>query len=515
MCKENDILYLEINIECESGLDKITINEQEEYYCKGKKELVFDRKAEEGEQINFKIKLKGVENEEKYSLVATDKPNIIITNDDKILDGISKKVEIVYPEGDNLINYYSKNGGKTWEIYSGSFEINPNDKICIAAKSEFEENKTIQPIPLYSVAIAESILDATENIIEESGYYKIMVDEEQYYIHAYVKEEDTVIEQDTAYGDAYDIETINYGVGTITNEAKNMIILKVKGNLTIEEGKTLSAYGTEERGSPKGLLVYASGKIANNGTISMTGNGAKAEGQNVYLWKNSIAGQDNNGIGGEYEYIPRLGAEGANSNATPIGTYQIVNPNISGAEGVGRKLAGGASGGAGEVGAGAVGRGGKGGQATSYSGGGGGGGTATRDWTMAPYNASLYIGGKGHITTENNFLGTAYDGRTVGGGLLIVYASNIEIGENGVFESAGKSVNGSSWAYKVPNADKEYRAGGAGGGSGGGSINIFYKDGITGSEASKFKVIAESYSPAGTYNVGSIATGTYVPLDIQ
>ena len=39
-----------------------------------------------------------------------------------------------------------------------------------------------------------------------------------------------------------------------------------------------------------------------NGTISMTARGAKAEGQNVYLWKN---------LDGSYEYVPAVGATGA------------------------------------------------------------------------------------------------------------------------------------------------------------------------------------------------------------
>ena len=39
-------------------------------------------------------------------------------------------------------------------------------------------------------------------------------------------------------------------------------------------------------GGPKGMFIYCTGTITNNGTIDMTARGAKAVGQNVYLWKN-------------------------------------------------------------------------------------------------------------------------------------------------------------------------------------------------------------------------------------
>ena len=136
-----------------------------------------------------------------------------------------------------------------------------------------------------------------------------------------------------------------------------------------------------------------------------------------------------------------------------------------------------------------------------------GGGTATKDVRQTPKNASYYTGGQGVLSTgETWFQGTAYDGQTLGGGLLIVYANTLSMGETGRFASAGKPINGSCWAYKYQ--ERWYRSGGAGGGSGGGSINIFYNDSIEGIDSSKF-IVTESYSPSGTYNVGSIQTGTY------
>ena len=81
-----------------------------------------------------------------------------------------------------------------------------------------------------------------------------------------------------------------------------MIVLKVNGNLTVDEGAKLTAYASKDGyGGPKGMTIYCTGTLTNNGTISMTARGAKAEGQNVYLWKNP----DN-----IFEYIPAIGGNG-------------------------------------------------------------------------------------------------------------------------------------------------------------------------------------------------------------
>ena len=50
-------------------------------------------------------------------------------------------------------------------------------------------------------------------------------------------------------------------------------------------------------GGPKGMIVYCTGTLENNGDISMTCRGAYAKGQNVYLYKNS-----NN----TYEFVPAI-----------------------------------------------------------------------------------------------------------------------------------------------------------------------------------------------------------------
>ena len=77
-----------------------------------------------------------------------------------------------------------------------------------------------------------------------------------------------------------------------------MVILKIDGDLTVNSGITFTACKSDNGyGGPKGMLIYCTGTLTNNGTISMTARGAKASGQNVYLWQN---------LNGEYEYIPAV-----------------------------------------------------------------------------------------------------------------------------------------------------------------------------------------------------------------
>ncbi len=92
-------------------------------------------------------------------------------------------------------------------------------------------------------------------------------------------------------------------IGTANAYASNTVVLKVKGNLEIQDEVTLTAI-TGAYGGPKGLIVYCEESVTNNGTINMTARGAKALGQNVYLWKNA---------NGTFEYVPTQGGAGGNS----------------------------------------------------------------------------------------------------------------------------------------------------------------------------------------------------------
>ena len=315
---------------------------------------------------------------------------------------------------------------------------------------------------------AESILDALSNNNLTSGYYSIKANGEEYPVHLYVLEGDQTFSTNKTFGDADDI-------GTSTEYAKNMVVVKVKGNLTINNGVTVEPYYTEY-GGPKGFTLYIDGTLTNNGTIDNS-HGAKAEGQNVYLYKN------NNGT---YETVPATGAAGGAS----IKNLEYGAAGNNGQEGKNRATGGGASGGSGGTNPLASGSGSSG---TSYSGGSGGGGiycvsgTCNQPGNNASTNGGA--GGTGVVSADgytvyasggagNNAGKSAYStGRTDGntqntqaesgtGGLLIIYADTIS--NNGNITANGSNVNGKKYS------DENRHAGG--GASGAGSINIFFNN---------------------------------------
>lgn len=230
--------------------------------------------------------------------------------------------------------------------------------------------------------IYSSILSEIPDI-EESGEQEIRVigkigeekEEVNYLINAIVYKGNLILDGETEVEGAtlnekvYAFGSENDVAKSTTELAKNTVVLKVEGDLTIKEGVTVEAVKSAEGfGGPKGMIIYCTGTLTNNGRISMSQNGAYANGENVYLWEN----QDKTGSSGAFEYVPKLGRGGSGPGGLPGGNYTFVYP-IANTHGTGRQTAGGASGGAARIGAGQTSgiRGGNGGQGTSYSGGGG------------------------------------------------------------------------------------------------------------------------------------------------
>ena len=140
----------------------------------------------------------------------------------------------------------------------------------------------------------DSLINVVKNI-HDSGYYNIVVSDEQYNIHLYVLKGNQKWETNQIFGDESD-------VANEESYASNMVVVKIEGDLEIENNSIVTSYVSPNGyGGPKGMLIYCTGTIVNNGKISMTARGAYAKGQNVYLWKNED---------GSYEYIPAIGAEG-------------------------------------------------------------------------------------------------------------------------------------------------------------------------------------------------------------
>lgn len=119
--------------------------------------------------------------------------------------------------------------------------------------------------------------------------------------------------------------------GNTGDIGKNTVVLKVEGDLTIETGKTLTSIGDagsqpkgkiDQGNGPKGMIIYCNGCLTNNGTISMTGKGSRAIGQNVYLFKNADE---------SFEYIPKVGGNAGAANA--VGGRATIKRGLAGGGG--------------------------------------------------------------------------------------------------------------------------------------------------------------------------------------
>ena len=368
MAENGEDYEILITVENSNGIEKIT-GEDITIEGKGKQKIAIDRNLKEGQEYQMRIKPVG-EAEELYTLVASKKPNIVITNIDTTGNGSTKTVNIEYPNNENLINYYSLDDGATWSEYTNELNILEVDNKTIAAKSEWKEGKTIENVAeKWPLVISDSLLSATKKaIMKVNTRYRIAVKDEEYKVHTYVQNGNLILEENRAYGYAKD-------VGTANSDAECMVILKVNGDLTINNNVTLTAYGNNY-GGPKGMLLYVTGNLENSGTITMTARGAKAAGQNVYMWKNQ------NAANAEYEFIPKEGASGANGieSKNTKGEH-----GLNGNNGENRQTGGGGSGGAHYYSRNNVTVfSGNGASGTSYSGGTGGGGS------YCTYNRRIY-----------------------------------------------------------------------------------------------------------------------------
>ena len=247
--------------------------------------------------------------------------------------------------------------------------------------------------------------------------------------------------ENKTFGDEHDVATKD-------DYAQNMVIVKVNGDLTVDKGVTVSPYYDKNYGGPKGFTLYVTGKLTNKGTIDNS-HGAKAEGQDVYLWKNAD---------GSYEYVPKVGGSGGSGGASRDG----VN-GVNGVSGTGRQTGGGGSGASYTN---SSYKSGSGSDGTSYSGGTGGGGVDQGSASSGELNGGRGGSGYGHNSNSvgsgagnpgGECRGNCNVGSTGTGGLLIIYADGYE--NHGTIKADGKNGGTGNLA--------------PGGSSGGGSINIF------------------------------------------
>lgn len=351
----------------------------------------------------------------------------------------------------------------------------------------------------------ESILKCVEENSLQSGNYTFVVNGEEYPAEVYNYEEDVnyVAKLELKIGN----NDYN-GLGSNVSDER-MLVLKYNGNLTVGENIELKPSTRK-----KGMYVYVANTVENNGTISMTARGASAEGQDVYLWKNTD---------GSYEYVPAIGATGGEE--VTVGDYSGA-VGQEGKTGNNRQTGGGGSGGAKAYNYASV-TSGKGGTGTSYSGGAGGGACASNGGTYKAEDGSS-TGGAGGNANKNpvgeivgggagnpagyTIVGNnepSYDGNDGTGGLLILYANIIQ--NNGRIESQGTK------AYNN-NVNQ------VGGSSGGGSVNVFYKQDIRygditakgGESANGVQNTAAAGGAGGdgTVTIGKIENGNYTENQI-
>lgn len=296
----------------------------------------------------------------------------------------------------------------------------------------------------------------------------------------------------------YEFGDVDKDVSTGSDYAQNTVVLKVEGNLTINENVTLTTVKNANGwGGPKGLIIYCTGALTNNGTIDMTARGAYAKGQNVYIFKNTNTSN-------QYEFIPKQGAEGG--PGVTAGRNQTI-PGGPGTNGIGRQTGGGGVGAAymssrlyGSMSSS------RGGYGTSYSGGTGSGGrscniateTPTPDISDMGGSSSAYAAANKGYTVPSASMGAGNPGGGTGG-LIIIY-SNIVHNNSNIMSKGSES-----WAASI-----------RGGGSGGGSINIFYTQQYKNTGTINADGVACSNGGNGgaggngTITIGSIATGTFV-----
>ena len=308
-----------VTVNDSNGIEYVEYPDGTKIETNNKTQFSLDYNMAKDENYTFKIKTKNKEEIQEKTVCSNDD---FINNNGVSISKINNENGYKVIDIENQISldgyktYYQigKNGNwieGTGKIGLADYDLttnnllNEDNTITINAKMENQTTKnTVNIAKKYEVETSsqnnsynsESLLKALENDEISTGTYKVTVEDKIYNLKVYSFNENLNIKADTTLGTEED-------VATATDYAKNMIVLKVNGDLTVEEGATLTAYASKDGyGGTKGMMIYCTGTLTNNGTISMTARGAKAEGQNIYLWKN---------LDGSYEYVPAVGATGA------------------------------------------------------------------------------------------------------------------------------------------------------------------------------------------------------------
>ncbi len=446
----------------------------------------------------------GIEaNTKQTSFIKTGKPIIKVKNGDKIYLDL-KESETIYATLENTFNlkidlidddqtHFSLQMPEEQEVILANDKTltgNEYGKTTVTVKHN--TNEQTKDVEIIVAMKMKSIVQGFRDANLQDGEYSIVVNKQEYTVELInIYDENKVYAENTELGD----ESTEY----------KTLVVKYHGDLTINEGVTLTAKTVKGLTYKKGMYLCVLGNIYNNGTISMTARGTyNQEGEDVYLWKN---------IDNSYEYVPKDGGAGGKGITyawTSRNSHDVAWYGEQGQNGENRATGGGGSGalyirkndytGTRKSGSGSSG--------TSYSGGTGGGGNnsnysgthyagdgainggkggdafAARGRTSyAVRNAgggAGNVGGVGKYTAGGQTIAgnnASYSGQSGTGGLLIVYA-------NILYNNGNISSNGSRGGSGLA----------GGGSSGGGSINIFAK------QVNEFGIQSAT---------GGLATGSY------
>ncbi len=313
---KNNIIRLLVSVtDTENGIEEIQLPDGGILTGSNRTQMGIDYKIEEDGEYTFKYKSSTGE-EIKDTLVVNDEFRNNLIGIEKIQEVSTEqdyKITKKYDGTEEYKYYYAIGENNTDWLELSNKEIINIDMYKIIENNLQNEDKTttlkVKKVNKYgnTVEVAKKIKDMQkvenlynkeEKVIEgesiiacirdneiESGNYTLKVNGEEYPAEIY----------------NYD-ENMNYitdkNLGT-SEEDSRMLIMKYNGNLNIEKENLITAQTRK-----KGMFIYVAGELTNNGEISMTARGAKAEGQDVYLWKYDS---------GEYEYVPAIGATGGES----------------------------------------------------------------------------------------------------------------------------------------------------------------------------------------------------------
>ncbi len=322
---ENNIKVL-VKVASEDGIEYVETPDDRKILSNGNKQVTLDYEVKKDENYTFKIKEKNKEPISK-NLIVNDKyihDKIINFSNTTEGTGVTTIQINKYIDFDDFITYYKFGENGEWEQceekilkydYIDFYQKNLlNDDGTITLDIKVVNNKISNQIILdsekYKVGAQNGILQVLQEAeLQDNEYFETIINRQTYTMHTYVFDGDQEWNENKIFGDANDI-------GTANSYAKNMVVVKVNGNLTIGENVNITTFNSSF-GGPKGMLLYVTGDIINKGTISMTARGAKAKGEDVYLWKNSDK---------SYEYVPAIGANGGQSKSlTYNGSLRYFN----------------------------------------------------------------------------------------------------------------------------------------------------------------------------------------------